>query len=67
VIDPRYFRPAEVDDLRADASKARQMLNWQPEVDFQQLVALMVDADVADLQLRIAGGAKAIRTSVGPG
>jgi len=64
VIDARYFRPAEVDDLRADASKARRVLDWQPEVDFQQLVALMVDADVADLQRRLAGGANAIRTGL---
>jgi GDPmannose 4,6-dehydratase len=61
VIDARYLRPAEVDDLRADASKARRVLDWQPEVDFQQLVSLMVDADVADLQRRLAGGANAIR------
>ncbi len=66
VIDARYFRPAEVDDPRADASKARQVLNWQLEVDFQQLIAPRVDADAAALRLRIAGGAKAIRTSVGP-
>jgi GDPmannose 4,6-dehydratase len=58
VIDARYLRPAEVDDLRADASKARRVL------DFQQLVALMVDADVADLQRRLTGGASAIRTAV---
>ena len=64
VIDARYLRPAEVDDLRADASKARRVLDWQPEVDFQQLVALMVDADVADLQRRLTGGASAIRTAV---
>jgi GDPmannose 4,6-dehydratase len=63
VIDARYFRPAEVDDLRADASKARRVLDWQPEVDFQQLVALMVDADVADLQRRLTGGANAIRAA----
>jgi GDPmannose 4,6-dehydratase len=61
VIDARYLRPAEVDDLRADASKARRVLDWQPEVDFRQLVALMVDADVADLQRHLAGGANAIR------
>ena len=64
VIDARYLRPAEVDDLRADASKARRVLDWQPAVDFQQLVALMVDADVADLQRRLTGGASAIRTAV---
>ena len=44
-IDPRYFRPAEVDLLIGDASKAREKLGWQPEVDFGGLVRMMVDAD----------------------
>jgi len=43
--DPRYYRPAEVDLLLGDASKARRVLGWQPTVDFGQLVAMMVDAD----------------------
>jgi GDPmannose 4,6-dehydratase len=45
-LDPRYLRPAEVDNLRGDASKARRILNWQPRVNFEQLVALMIDADL---------------------
>lgn len=45
-IDPRYFRPAEVDSLQGDASKARQSLGWRPKVDFGQLVAMMVEADL---------------------
>jgi GDPmannose 4,6-dehydratase len=45
-IDPRYFRPAEVDLLHGDASKARKVLGWQPKVDFQSLVRLMVDHDL---------------------
>lgn len=45
-IDPRYFRPAEVDLLLGDCSKARQKLGWQPQVIFKGLVALMVDADL---------------------
>lgn len=45
-IDPRYFRPAEVDLLQGDASKARQGLGWQPQVGFQELVAMMTDADL---------------------
>jgi GDPmannose 4,6-dehydratase len=49
-VDPRYFRPAEVDLLIGDASKARQKLGWQPKVTFRELVHLMVDADVADLK-----------------
>ena len=61
VIDERYLRPAEVDELCADASKARQILGWSPEVGFRQLVAMMVDADVAELQHKFKGGAEAIR------
>ncbi|MBI2603991.1 MAG: GDP-mannose 4,6-dehydratase, partial [Candidatus Harrisonbacteria bacterium] len=45
-IDPRYFRPAEVDVLRGDASKAQKALGWKPKVNFAQLVKIMVDADV---------------------
>jgi len=44
-IDPRYFRPAEVDTLLGDASKARRQLGWAPEVGFAELVREMVDAD----------------------
>ena len=48
-IDPRYYRPAEVDELLGDASKARRQLGWQPRVGFQELVRLMVDADLKAL------------------
>jgi GDPmannose 4,6-dehydratase len=48
-IDPRYFRPTEVDFLWGDASKARRILGWEPRVSFQQLVHIMVDADLQDL------------------
>ena len=44
--DPRYFRPAEVDLLIGDASKARDQLDWAPTMGFQQLIERMVDADV---------------------
>jgi GDPmannose 4,6-dehydratase len=44
--DPRYYRPAEVDLLLGDASKARRVLGWEPKVDFKQLVRLMVDHDL---------------------
>jgi GDPmannose 4,6-dehydratase len=44
--DPRYFRPAEVDLLLGDASKARTKLGWQPKVSFKELVTLMVDHDL---------------------
>ena len=46
VQDPKFFRPAEVDLLVADASKARAKLGWQPKVTFKQLVHMMVDADL---------------------
>ena len=46
-IDPKYLRPAEVDLLIGDASKARAALGWQPTVTFKELVRLMVDADMA--------------------
>jgi GDPmannose 4,6-dehydratase len=48
--DPRFMRPAEVDLLIADPSKARQELGWEPSVEFEQLVKLMVDADLALLR-----------------
>jgi len=44
--DPRFMRPAEVDHLIGDASKAREVLGWKPRVSFPELVALMVDADL---------------------
>ena len=50
VQDPRFFRPAEVDLLVGDASKARAVLGWKPEVDFQRLVERMVEADLANEQ-----------------
>ncbi len=46
VVDPLLFRPAEVDHLLGDASKAARMLGWKPEVDFERLVRMMVDADL---------------------
>jgi GDPmannose 4,6-dehydratase len=46
-IDPRYFRPAEVDLLLGDPTKARTQLGWQPRVDFRGLVRMMVDHDWA--------------------
>jgi GDPmannose 4,6-dehydratase len=46
VVNPRYFRPAEVDLLKADPSKARRELGWVPKVGFEELVRMMVEADV---------------------
>jgi GDPmannose 4,6-dehydratase len=45
-VDPRYFRPAEVDSLLGDASKAKRLLGWQPKVSFSELVAEMARADL---------------------
>jgi GDPmannose 4,6-dehydratase len=57
IVDPRYFRPAEVDLLLGDASKAREKLGWKPKVDFKQLVKMMVEEDIAlaERELRAAG------------
>jgi GDPmannose 4,6-dehydratase len=52
VTDPRYIRPAEVDLLQADSSKARRELGWSPKVSFRDLVAMMVDADLERLRRR---------------
>ncbi len=49
VVDKRFFRPAEVDLLIGDPTKARHALSWQPSVDFSRLVTMMVDADLAEL------------------
>jgi GDPmannose 4,6-dehydratase len=59
--DPRYYRPAEVDLLVGDASKARKVLGWQPKTRFKDLVRLMVDADLhilRDASARIASSGR---------
>lgn len=48
-VDPRYFRPAEVDALQGDASKAFKQLGWKPKTSFVDLVSMMVDADLNSL------------------
>jgi GDPmannose 4,6-dehydratase len=59
-VDPALFRPAEVDHLIGDASKARQRLGWEPTVRFRELVAMMVEADLQAVaaELRAGGGAR---------
>jgi len=49
-VDPRYFRPTEVETLLGDASKAREKLGWVPEIAFMDMVAEMVRKDLADAQ-----------------
>jgi GDPmannose 4,6-dehydratase len=46
VVDPKYFRPAEVDSLQGDPRKAQTVLGWKPRVSFKELVRIMVDADM---------------------
>ena len=55
VIDPAFFRPAEVDLLIADPSKAQRVLGWEPTVELDELVAMMVDND-----LKILGNQKSL-------
>ncbi len=50
IVDPKFYRPADVDLLVGDPSKAGRVLHWKPTVTFQQLVRIMVDADLAGLQ-----------------
>ena len=45
-VDPRYIRPAEVDTLQGDASKAERLLGWQPETPFDELVEMMIESDL---------------------
>ncbi len=54
-IDPKYFRPTEVDLLVADASKARRKLGWEPKIRFKELVRIMVDADMEAVGLQPIG------------
>jgi len=52
-IDPRYFRPTEVDVLLGDASKAARLLGWKPKTTFEQLVRIMVEADLAAVGVKL--------------
>jgi GDPmannose 4,6-dehydratase len=63
-VDPRYFRPAEVDYLCADPSKARARLKWEPTVTFPELVQIMVDADLKSVEARLKGGVEALQLAV---
>ena len=54
-VDPNYFRPAEVEDLQGDPSRARELLDWEPRVRFEELVQIMVDADIKALEEEMSG------------
>ena len=64
-IDPRYFRPTEVDYLLGDSSRAREILGWKPETSFEQLVRMMTDNDLAlakrEKMLKASGHSAAVR------
>jgi GDPmannose 4,6-dehydratase len=57
-IDQKYYRPTEVDLLMGDASKAKKELGWQPKVRFQELIAMMVDADLTAEKEKLDGTRK---------
>ena len=59
-IDPKYYRPSEVDALEGDASKAKRVLGWEPKVKFAELVRIMCDADLKRLEDQLAG--RGVRT-----
>jgi len=57
-IDPRYYRPTEVDSLAGDARKAKNQLGWEPKVRFKELVEIMVDADLKAERQKLEGTGK---------
>ena len=59
-IDPRYYRPTEVDHLCGDASKAKNKLGWTPKVRFKELIEMMVKSDEADVRASLQGRAPAV-------
>ncbi len=59
VVDPKFLRPAEVDQLVGDASKARRELEWAPRTSFRELAELMVDADLERVANELAWASKA--------
>jgi GDPmannose 4,6-dehydratase len=64
VIDPRYYRPTEVDVLQADASKARKELRWSYKTDLRELVRIMVEADMAEIASLQSGDAGRVRVAI---
>jgi len=66
-IDPKYFRPTEVEHLQADITKAREKLGWQPRTTFEELVRIMVDYDMKLAGLEPIGEGIRINQSKGFG
>lgn len=65
-VESRYFRPTEVDELTADSSRAREKLGWEPKVKFNELVKIMVDADMRAVDLAPIGEGDKILTEKFP-
>jgi GDPmannose 4,6-dehydratase len=61
-VDRRYLRPTEVDLLQGDATKARERLGWKPKVGFEELVRMMVDADMRLAEAESRSGLHAHRS-----
>lgn len=61
-IDPRYFRPTEVDYLLANASRSKNQLRWEPRIHFHELVRIMMDADMELMGLTPPGEGKKLLT-----
>ena len=59
-IDPKYFRPTEVENLKSDPTKAKRILNWSPKVSFEDLVKIMVDYDLESIGITSPGEGKRI-------
>jgi len=59
-IDPKYFRPTEVENLVADGSKAKRLLGWEPKITFRELVRVMVDADMEEADIDPPGEGRKI-------
>ncbi len=63
-IDPKLIRPAEVDALCGDATKAREKLGWEPEVGFEELIKMMVEADLELVRAAANGNGYAVASSI---
>jgi GDPmannose 4,6-dehydratase len=66
VVDPQFYRPAEVDLLLANPAKARRHMDWEPKVSFEQLVRQMVDADISGLKKAVSTGDTVSRPKASP-